>query len=124
MIEPLSNLFSELPEGRPDELVEVLARGESVRIERIVSTGQRSPEGFWYDQPEHEWVIVLKGEAELRFEGERQPIALQPGDYLNIPAHTKHRVESTASTGATVWLAVFYDESGKIARRAANSDRS
>ena len=90
------------------ELVEVLAESKHVRIERIISIGHASPDGFWYDQAEAEWVVVLKGEAKLLFDGDEEPIHLGPGDYANIPAHRKHRVEWTTTDEPTVWLAVFY----------------
>lgn len=102
------NLFDNLPASLPEELVEILAETDSVRIERIVSTGQSSPEGFWYDQDEHEFVMVLKGEATLLFEDDDQPMTMKPGDFINIPAHRKHRVESTSPNEPTVWLAVFF----------------
>lgn len=90
----------------PDELIEVLAEGKGMRIERIVSTGQQSPEGFWYDQEEHEFVLVVAGEAVLEFEDRRQK--LKSGDWLLIPSHCRHRVVYTHPEQATVWLAVFY----------------
>ena len=104
----MNNLFADLPNSPPEELVEILAENKHVRIERIVSTGQASPDGFWYDQEESEWVIVLKGEARLLFEDNDQPIYMKPGDFVNIPAHGKHRVEWTTPDEPTVWLAVFY----------------
>ncbi len=103
-----ANLFRDIPMQLPDEIVETLAHAGNVRIERIVSRGQCSPPGFWYDQDQHEWVVLLKGEASLRLEGQAAPVRLAPGDYLNIPAHARHRVESTAAGEDTVWLAVFY----------------
>lgn len=105
----MDNLFDNLPTQLPEELVTVLAAAQHVRIERIVSTGHASPEGFWYDQDEHEWVIVLKGEARLRFECGNSFI-LRPGDHVLIPAHQRHRVEWTLPEEPTVWLAVFYRE--------------
>lgn len=102
------SLFADLPHNLAEELVEVLAENEQVRIERIVSAGHTSPEGFWYDQEEHEWVAVLKGEAKLLFEGDDEAIHMKPGDYVNIPAHRKHRVEWTSPNEPTVWLAVFH----------------
>ncbi len=105
---PTDNLFRGLLPQLPGELVTVLAGNETVRVERIVSTGHISPSGFWYDQPEHEWVVVLQGEAELRFERDDRRVRMQPGDHLLIPAHTRHRVEWTTPDGPTVWLAVFY----------------
>lgn len=109
MEEPtFGNLFADLPTTLPEELVEVLAENQHVRIERIVSTGHASPEGFWYDQDETEWVVVLKGEARLLFEGDDEPITMRPGDHVMIPAHRKHRVEWTTPDEPTFWLAVFY----------------
>jgi len=65
-------------------------------------------EGFWYDQNEHEWVVVLKGAARLQFEGDDELLEMRPGDYVNIPAHKRHRVEWTTPEEPTVWLAVHY----------------
>ena len=101
------NLLANLPKNLPEELTTVLQEGNGVRIERIVSTGHRSPDGFWYDQPEHEWVMVLTGAAKLAFD--HRVVELLPGDHVNIPAHHKHRVEWTSPDEVTVWLAVFYD---------------
>jgi len=102
------NLFADLPTALPEELAEVLAENQHVRMERIVSTGHASPAGFWYDQDDHEWVIVLKGEARLLFEGDDEPITMRSGDHVLIPAHRKHRVEWTTAKEPTIWLAVFY----------------
>lgn len=104
----MSNLFGEVPEQLPEELIEVLAENQHVRLERIVSHGQASPEGFWYDQDEHEWVVVLQGEAKLLFADGDAPLHLRPGDYVNIAAHRKHRVLWTTLAEPTIWLAVFY----------------
>ena len=103
----MPNLFDDLPDAARDELVEELVTGSHVRIERIVSTGQRSPDGYWYDQEEREWVVVLKGRAELRFEDETDSRVMLPGDFADIEAHRRHRVETTSSDEPTVWLAVF-----------------
>jgi cupin 2 domain-containing protein len=78
-----------------------------VRIERIVSNGHASPDGFWYDQDQHEWVMLVQGEAVLALEGQPD-VHLRAGEYLNIPAHVRHRVVRTAQDQTTVWLAVFY----------------
>ena len=102
------NLFANLPVQLPGELCTTLLDAANVRIERIVSHGYASPEGFWYDQDQHEWVVVLKGEARLRFQDDEQPVAMKPGDFMNIPAHKRHRVEWTTPDVPTVWLAVFY----------------
>jgi len=77
-------------------------------IERIVSYGHRSPDGFWYDQEESEWVIVLKGSAILRFEDESEGITMNPGDFIDIKKHQRHRVEWTDPDQETIWLAVHY----------------
>jgi cupin 2 domain-containing protein len=102
----LANLFVDLPRHLPDELLNVLLDADDVRIERIVSHGHTSPDGFWYDQDRHEWVVVLKGAARLRFED--GAVEMMPGEFVNIPAHKKHRVEWTTPDGPTVWLAVHY----------------
>lgn len=101
-----SNLFTDLPANLPDEIFNIVLDADNLRIERIVSHGHASPEGFWYDQDQHEWVIVLMGAARLSIDGESKE--LKPGDYINIPAHQKHRVEWTTPDEPTVWLAVFY----------------
>ena len=103
-----SNLFTDLPGRLPDELVTTLLETAGVRIERIVSNGHASPEDFWYDQEQDEWVMVLRGAARLRIKDEEQPIEMKPGAFVNIPAHTKHRVEWTAPDEPTIWLAVYY----------------
>lgn len=104
----MNNLFADLPASLADELAETLAGNEHVCIERIVSTGQASPPGFWYDQDESEWVVVLRGEARLLMEGDAEPVAMKSGDHLLIPAHRRHRVEWTTPGEPTVWLAVFF----------------
>ena len=100
------HLLADIPSGLPDELVERLATSEHVRIERIVSWGHASPEGFWYDQPEHEWVMVVKGAAGLLFEAQPTPVVLKEGDALVIAARLRHRVEWTETP--TIWIAVHY----------------
>ncbi|MGO9465183.1 MAG: cupin domain-containing protein [Isosphaeraceae bacterium] len=103
-----TNFFTDLPPHLPDELCTTLLDAANVRIERIVSHGHASPEGFWYDQDQHEWVVVLKGAARLRFED--QTVEMKPGGFVIIPAHKKHRVEWTTPDEPTVWLAVYYRE--------------
>lgn len=103
-----TNLLRDIPSRQDREWVEVLAQREGIRIERIVSWGQRSPEEFWYDQEEHEWVALLSGAATIEFaEGDRS-VSLAPGDSLTIPAHVRHRVAWTDPEQASVWLAVFF----------------
>jgi cupin 2 domain-containing protein len=104
------NLFSGIPANLPEELFTTLHQAGSLRIERIVSQGHASPPEFWYDQDEHEWVIVLQGSAIVQSEGDSEPVELQPGSYLNVPAHTRHRVVSTSPTEKTVWLAIHYSD--------------
>ena len=105
-----ANLFADLPTAAAQEqLTELLSRA-GLRIERIVSTGQASPTGFWYDQPQAEWVVLLRGQAQLRFEDEAQARALVPGDFVDIAPRRRHRVEWTAADEPTVWLAVHYDK--------------
>ncbi|MCA9118785.1 MAG: cupin domain-containing protein [Planctomycetaceae bacterium] len=102
----MNNLFTAIPECLPEELKETVLTSRMLRIERIVSHGHASPEGFWYDQPEHEWIVVLQGAASLQFDDENATLA--PGDFLNIPAHRRHRVEWTTPDEPTIWLAIFY----------------
>lgn len=102
----VGNLCENLPDTLPEELTTVLAGNDAVKIERIVSDGHQSEKGFWYDQGQNEWVLLVSGSAVLEFEDRKQE--LKPGDYVLIPAHQKHRVNSTATTEKTVWLAVFY----------------
>jgi len=101
------NLFADIPEYLDHELMSEMLRDRSVRIERIVSRGQSSPPDFWYDQAEHEWVVVLAGKARLTIEGQPE-ISLGPGDTLHLPAHTRHRVEWTDPQQNTIWLAMFW----------------
>jgi cupin 2 domain-containing protein len=104
------NLFADLPGARLDEerLSEILARPR-LKIERIVSTGQASPPGFWYDQPWDEWVALLAGAARLRFENEARARELFAGDHVLIPAHARHRVEWTSENPPALWLAVHFE---------------
>jgi len=103
----ISNLFAALPDARRQEVFDDLLRTDNVRIERIVSHGQTSPGEGWYDQDEHEWVIVLRGCGRVGFDDGRE-VTLQAGDHLHIPAHVRHRVTYTDPDQPTVWLAVFH----------------
>jgi cupin 2 domain-containing protein len=87
------------------EKFEQIVSGKNIQIERIVSTGQTTPSGQWYDQELDEWVILLQGEAELSYTDDTR-IKIKAGDYLLIPAHTKHRVEYPSIEPACIWLAV------------------
>ena len=104
----MGNIFKNIPGDLPEEVVEIIVKTDSVRIERIVSRGHSSPENFWYDQEKNEYVILLKGKARVLFENNKDIVVLNPGDYLNIPANVKHRVEWTSLEEDTVWLAVYY----------------
>lgn len=95
------------------EVIEILAQSKDIRIERIVSFGQSSPDGFWYDQDQAEWIMVFLGEAKLLLEGDEEPIHMTAGDHLTIPSHQKHRVEWTMPDAPTIWLAVFYSEADR-----------
>jgi cupin 2 domain-containing protein len=108
----MNNLFDALSADsasrKPAEEFSTLLESGRLRIERIVSHGHASPPGFWYDQERSEWVVVLRGRARLRFADEDQPLELKAGDFLNIPAHRRHRVEWTTPAEPTLWLAVHY----------------
>jgi cupin 2 domain-containing protein len=102
------NLLHGLPDSLPAELFQGLAGGDHVRIERILSKGQASPPGFWYDQENEEFVLLVQGRARLAVEG-RGTHELGPGDYIVLPARLRHRVEWTDPDQVTVWLAVHYE---------------
>ena len=106
----VGNLFTHLPERSPDEHFLDLVSKPGLRIERIVSTGQATPVGEWLDQSAHEWVALLSGTAAISLEGSEKPRVLLPGDWLLIPAHTRHRVEWTDANAPTIWLAVHYGD--------------
>lgn len=101
------SLLQGIPAALPAESFETVCSTEALTIQRIVSDGQASPPGFWYDQPDKEFVLIIRGSAGLRFEG-RDVLVLKPGDYCLIGAHVKHRVEWTDPAGKTVWLAIHF----------------
>jgi cupin 2 domain-containing protein len=101
-----ANILGQLPEALDSEVFETLAQGNDVRVERIISRGQTTPAGEWYDQAWDEWVLLVTGGAELLLEGEGEPRRLGPGDHLLLPAHCRHRVTWTDPNRQTVWLAV------------------
>ena len=106
---PTSNILSTVPAPHADEATETLLEANGMRVERIVSYGQVSPPGFWYDQDEAEWVLILRGRARLAIEGEAEDRELGPGDSLFLPAHCRHRVAWTPPDEPTVWLTIFVD---------------
>jgi cupin 2 domain-containing protein len=103
----MANLFKNIPDNLTDEHFSALVKAENIRIERIVSLGHSSPETGWYDQDENEWVIVLEGSGTLQY-ADGSKLVLNKGDYVNIPAHSKHKVSRTDPDQMTIWLAVFY----------------
>jgi len=103
----MNNIFDAIPEDLQSEVFEKLVASDAVRIERIISKGHQSPESGWYDQDKNEWVLVLRGEAILVFADESS-VRLKTGDFINIAAHQKHRVEWTTPDVETIWLAIHY----------------
>ncbi len=105
------NLRSDLPQ-RPlaDEIVDILLERPGLRVERIVSRGQVTPERQWYDQEADEWVLVIEGAARLRIEGEDEDRELAEGDWILLPAHCRHRVTWTRAEPPTIWLALHVAE--------------
>lgn len=100
------NLLENIPFNLQEEIFQNILNHKEIKIERIISKGHCSAPDFWYDQNENEWVLLIKGEAKLQFE--KNIRHLFPGDYLNIPAHTRHRVQWTTLDEETIWLAIFY----------------
>ena len=101
------NLFERLPADLKDEVFESLIETAQLKVERIVSYGHASPDEFWYDQGQDEWVLLLKGAARIQVEGKAEQ-HLKPGSYINLPAHTRHRVSWTEPDTETIWLAIHY----------------
>jgi cupin 2 domain-containing protein len=107
MVAP-ANIFADVPATLVDEHFTSLWSTTSLRVERIISHGHASPPGFWFDQNDAEWVLVLQGAAVILFEGQPDPVRLKHGDYLYIPAHARHRVDWTDPDQVTVWLAIHH----------------
>jgi cupin 2 domain-containing protein len=101
-----SNIFTDIPDQLPEEFIECIFKRDNLQIERIISQGHVTPPGQWYDQDWDEWVLLLQGEAIVVYENGNQRFHLIAGDYLLIPAHTRHRVEWTPPDLQTFWLAV------------------
>lgn len=99
-------LLAPLPSASNAEQFETLLERAGIRILRVVSDGQASPPGEWFDQDDDEWVVVLAGRAGLLVEGEAETRTLVPGAYAFLPAHCRHRVEWTDPDAPTVWLAI------------------
>jgi len=109
MIEKL-NLLSNIPIDKENEKFFKILENETIKIEKIVSNGQKSPEDFWYDQEKNEFVLLIKGEAvlEIQEDNKIKSINLKEGDCLELKAHQKHRVSYTSESEPTIWLAIFY----------------
>lgn len=103
-----NNLLDDIPNDIPQEIFQDIVKTDSLRIERIISQGQSSPETGWYDQDENEWVLILQGNAKLLFEKDNQLVELGPGMYVDIKAGVRHKVQWTDPDKPTVWLAIFY----------------
>jgi len=103
----LKNIFDNLPIELKEEFFEEILSTKDFKLERIISEGHASPTNFWFDQDKNEFVLLLKGEAKLSFDDGRN-FELNPGDYLVIPAHQKHRVDWTDPNQKTFWLAIHY----------------
>jgi cupin 2 domain-containing protein len=104
----MPNIYSRTPKKLQNELFEEITRGNSFKLERIVSRGHSTPQGKWYDQERDEWVILLRGSAGVRIHGKKRTVILNPGDYVFLPAHRKHRVEWTQAKAQTIWLALHF----------------
>ena len=104
------NLFSNIPGALPEERFETLLQSPHCRLERILSRGHATPPGAWYDQEQREWVVLLAGRAGLRFADDETLLSLNPGDYVWIPAHRRHRVEWTSHDEPAIWLALHLTE--------------
>ena len=104
----IKNIFSGIKNQSSEEIFETIIKANQFKIERIISNGLSTDKKKWYDQDVDEWVILLKGSAGLLFESNNEEIIMKPGDYVNIPAHQKHRVEWTDANEETIWLAVRY----------------
>jgi cupin 2 domain-containing protein len=107
LITPPSTIFAGAFQPGSAEDFSTLLETEQVKIERIVSHGQASPPDFWYDQPDDEWVLLLRGAATLELE-QTGIIELVTGSYLHLPKRLRHRVVSTSEDA--VWLAVHIKE--------------
>ena len=110
------NIFEGLPDVEEREVIEKIAEfGQGkVRIERIISRGQASPEEFWYEQKEDEWVMLIRGEARLLIEGGKDALEMKAGDYVELPANLRHRVDSVSDDA--LWLAIYVECAGMAAR--------
>lgn len=100
------NIFEKIIVDKTEEFFFEIFRNETIKIEKIVSNGQTSPENFWYEQEKSEFILLLEGFAILEFEN--REVELKKGDCINIKAKQKHRVKFTSLNEPTIWFAVFY----------------
>ena len=100
------NIFEQIIVDKNEEKFFEILKNETIKIEKIVSNGQTSPENFWYEQEKSEFILLLEGFAILEFEN--REVELKKGDCLNIEAMEKHRVKFTSLNEPTIWFAVFY----------------
>lgn len=110
MLPVLQHLFATPNLSPSEEDFTVLLRTSAFRLERITSYNAASPPNFWYDQPEQEWVMLVRGNAVLQFDPGGM-LQLKAGDHLTIPAHLKHRVEQTSEDA--VWLALHFPDAAE-----------
>jgi cupin 2 domain-containing protein len=103
-----NNLLTGACPAEGEEHTALLLETASLRLERIHSCRASSPPGFWYDQAEEEWVLLLQGSARIRFADEATDRELNRGDVLSIPAGRRHRLEATDGPPGTIWLALFH----------------
>lgn len=104
-METIGNIYQGISTAGEEEQFDLLMKGKHYRIDRIVSSGHSSPQGFWYDQEDDEWIMLIQGEATLEIEGELKQ--MKAGDYLFLPKNCKHRVEKTSIEPACIWLCFF-----------------
>ena len=102
------NIYENIPKRLPNELFSKILSKNNIRIDRIVSKKHITPKGKWYDQDNNEFVLLIKGNAELSFKKNKgiRKLKMSKGDYINIPSRLKHRVDKTDKE--TIWLTVFY----------------
>lgn len=101
----MKNIFENIGQAGEEELFDVIQKGTNYRIERIVSAGHSSPEGFFYDQENDEWIMLVQGEATLEMEGKY--VEMKAGDYMFVPKNCKHRIEKTSIAPTCIWLCIF-----------------
>lgn len=101
----VANLLDKLPAAKRAEAFTELLSRPGVRLERIVSRGQSTPEDAPMVQERDEWVLLLQGAAGIRIE-DSDEVTLGAGDHLLIAAGQRHWVTWTATDRPTLWLAL------------------